>query len=338
MDAFSFHELSTMPKPALPSATAAQLADSNDKQLMDHARAIAQWLPGLFMELSETRALKAHMDVTVQFNAVALPGAQTIVALGGPNGAGKSTLSHQWAMQFYRRQVEPFPLAGRLHRWEPEQGRSANVVPVVWVNLQARAKIAELDAQILRFLGRGVSGSIRDLTMRVVQAITDHRVQALVIDDVHLLNTKYQDGRDVLDHLKHLNTELGERGGTMIMIGANLQDTPMYADPQIASRMRFLQLRPVTVDDPAGKERWKLLLREIEHTLSPAFPGTDPGMLQAHAPLMHRLTGGYLGELTNLVKNASLAALMTGSGLTEQLLLSTPRSVRGTDQIANPRR
>nr|WP_279671486.1 TniB family NTP-binding protein [Flexivirga meconopsidis] len=300
-----------------------------------HVDAVTAWLAGTFIDTPATAAVQASMDMTVRYNSATLPGSKTILAVTGANGAGKSTACHQWSARFYRAQTADLPRAGRLPQWNPHEGVRADVAPVVWINLQANAKIAELDAQILQFLRVGVSGTIRDMTLRAVRAMARHRVKALLIDDVHLLNTRYRNGSDVLDHLKHLNTELGEIGGTLILVGANLEQTALPGDPQIATRLRLLRVQPQPVETAADRTAWAQTLTAVEQAIFPVLPAAVDGVLaEQHAGLLHELTGGYLGELVTLVKHAAIQATGTRVGtITEQILHECPRSVRAVSNL-----
>lgn len=336
MDAVDFHDQVTTPVTRAPALSAAGLAEATDAELAKHVHAVTSWVGQIYVPAPATVALGAAIDSTTQMNEVGLPGAKTIIGLTGPNGAGKSTLCHRWAGEFYRRHVASFPAdVHGLPRWQPprgvngQQGSKAVVVPVAWINLQADAKIKELDVQLLRFLRLGVSGTARDLSLRAVQALRDHRVRALVIDDVHLLDLSVRGGRGVLDHLKHLNTELGEHGGSLVLIGANLEYTDLISDPQIATRLHLHRLDPYPVTTKDEAQVWSDVIRTIEPLLLPALPAADVGGLERLAKPLHAMTGGYLGELIDILKRAVIIAVQTKAGeITREVLEACPRSHR----------
>lgn len=333
MDAVDFHDQVTASPTQPPSFSAADLAEATDTELSRHVTTVMSWVGGVYVPVPATVTLAAQLDDTTLMNEVGLPGAKTIVGLTGPNGAGKSTLCHRWAGEFYRRNIASFTAdVHGLPRWQPPHGQAGSkavVVPVAWINLQADAKIKELDVQLLRFLRLGVSGTARDLSLRAVQALRDHRVRALVIDDVHLLDLSVRGGRGVLDHLKHLNTELGEHGGSLIMIGANLEQTDLISDPQIATRLHLHRLDPYPVTTPDEGAAWKEVVRAVEPLLLPGLPAAGAGVLDGFAKRLHAMTGGYLGELVDILKRAVIIATATRTGtITAGVLDACPRSHR----------
>lgn len=333
MDSYLFHQQATAGDPPLPHVTAAALATASDEQLFELAEEVTGWLAGMFLPTTATEMVLAQVDRTIRFNHRARPGSKTIVGLSGPNGAGKSTVLHEWAIRYYRDQIRPFPAGPVLHRWEPSPGVSADVAPVVWINLQANSRIGAVDSQLLLFLRAPSSGSLREMTIRAVRAMGRHRVQVLVIDDVHLLQTRSAQGRHVLDHLKHLNTELGEQGASLVLAGANIEDSELVNDPQIATRLRLLQLRPNPRRTAADKDDWKQLLDAASAHLSTVLPAAKPGDLNQHAEYLHHLTGGYTGELINVLKEAAINAILCREGaITRSCIDAAPLSHRATSQ------
>lgn len=331
MDSYQFHQQAVRVPRLAPEVSAAQIAALNDQQLGQLAREVNAWLAGLYVDTGTARTVMAHMEMTLDFNEYSLPGSKAIAGLSGPNGAGKSTLLHRWAARYYKNSIRQFPPGPVLHRWEPTPGVSADVIPVVWINLQANSKIAEVDGQILMFLRAGSTGTIRELTSRTVKAIARHHVRVLVIDDVHLLNTGSVHGRNVLDHLKHLNTELGEQGASLVLAGANLDDGALVSDMQIATRLRMQHLRPLSARTKTDIQEWDRLLGDVATQLAPGLADGSVDHVLEHSEHLHHLTAGYPGELINLLKYATINAVMLRTGrITRSCLDHAPLSHRAT--------
>ena len=328
MDRHQFHEQALATAQSPPRLAAGALTSMSDTELREHIHKVSQWLGTHYFVTPSARALSPRLDMTIAFNETSLPGAKTITAISGANGVGKSTFAHSWAHAYHRRKVAGLKLRNGFPQLDV-RGGMADAVPVVWLNLQAQAKIAELDVQILNYLGRGLSGTIRDMTLRAVRALEDHRVSVLVIDDVHLLKLSKSSGRDVLDHLKHLNTELGEVGGSMVLIGANLESTDLVYDPQITARLQLHNLQPLGATTAQGRSRWKDTVADMEADLLPLLPHAKAGQLTQNAGALHDLTGGYVGELATMLKQATVAALLSRTGLIDlDLLRQLPVSYR----------
>lgn len=330
MNTHGFHAQATRLPAEAPTVTGAELATMSEVAHAAHVQHVSQWVAGTYLHTSQTDALKTALDVAVNYNEATLAGSKTIMGLSGTNGAGKSTLVHQWSAQYYRRAVQDCDNEGRLPRWSPEPGVLADVAPVVWINLQANAKIAEVDAQILTFLRVGTTGTIREMTLRTVRALERHRVRTLIIDDVHLLDTRLRAGRGVLDHIKHINTEIGEFGGTLFLVGADLHRTELCRDPQIINRLRLLTLPTFATESVEQRQTWTQLLAELEPQLMPALPAASPGYLSTTLarPLAIR-SAGRLGELVNVLKQATIAATISRLGtITAEVLRAVPASYR----------
>ena len=118
----------------------------------------------------------------------------------------------------------------------------------------------------------------------------------------------------MLDFLKYLNTELGELGGTMILVGADLHESPLYLDPQINSRLERLTLSAYPLATEDDRRTWQRFLKDAESVLLPYFDCAPPGIFsRQHAGYIWRRTQGYVGDTALLLTEALLAAFDDGS-------------------------
>ncbi|MCR6649177.1 MAG: TniB family NTP-binding protein [Cellulomonas sp.] len=274
-----------------------------------HVSTLRDWLAAAQFPAASTRRVATTMWDVVRSNDGSSPGAKTIVAVDALNTVGKSTAMRAWAHDAYREWTGPRLADAHLPSWAPEPGVHAHEVPIAWINLQSAARIRDFNAQILTYFGYPTEGPIRSLSTRIAGAIGRHRVRVLVVDDVHLLDTRFKDGREVLDHLKHVNTELGERGATMVLVGAKLHDSPIVSDPQIAGRLRVLELAPFAVDTLDDKRAWQDFLVDVEQQLLPYLPGAKDGLLaKTHVSRIWRRTQGFVGDVATLLRGAVDAA------------------------------
>lgn len=277
---------------------------------------LRHWLATRYFTTPDTNAIMRDLTATVDRNRVSPPGAKTISAITGLNGLGKSTLVRRWAEELYKALVAEAAQDRRGRPvWSPTGGVTADLCPIAWANLQAGARVKELDAQILEFFGLPSEGVARTLTNRVVRALERHQVRVLIVDDAHLLRTSSQQGRDVLDHLKHLNTQLGEFGGSIVLVGADLEGGAMVRDPQIEARLRLHTVRPCDAHSEYGRKTWQGCILKIESMLMPHLPALQAGDLyRAHVQLLWDRTGGRLGQLGSLLSEAAELATVDGSG------------------------
>ena len=307
MDARLWHlQVSVPPTAAPPPLPLAEIRAMNPTARSTYLRARRRWLGSLRVETAENQEAKQKLTDLVQANDCLPPGAKGVIAVTAPFAVGKSTLVREWAQGKYLEILGDRAVSPELPSWEVSPGAVADEIPVVWVDLMAAAKVRAFNIQVLQYLGYPIGGAIHDLTTRLARAIETHRVRLLVVDDSNLLNLRHRDARDVLDHLKYINTILGQRGATMALVGANLQDSLISKDPQLAGRLQDVCLRPLPVDTEQDTLAWQRVLRAMERSVLPYLPLAHEGLLQAdHAPRLWRLTQGYLGDLVRLVAEAA---------------------------------
>jgi TniB protein len=336
MDARIWHNFCATDIPEEPAPlTLRRWKTMSDQQRSDHTDQLRRWLAHLYIQTDELTAICKAMAETVQTNAGSPPGAKRVLALTGPNAIGKSTLMMRWGRNSYHgwTSAADHDQRGRPVLY-PTEDCEADLCPVVWINLPAGAKIKDFDVAILEFFGLPGEGRISSLTTRAVQAAERHQTQVLI--DAHLLKTDWKGGRDVLDHVKHINTELGEIGATLILVGANLEDSDLVNDPQIAGRLNLQRFPRYGIDTVAEMRVWQGIVRRLEILVLDHLPAGKPGMLYLQLPgeLWHR-TQGYLGDLTDLVSQATLAATNEG---THRILQRHLNKVELSERAKNERR
>lgn len=316
MDAQAWHDYCTSQAVNEPaSLTKAQWLTLKQAARRAHIDQLRPWLEHLYIETAELTTIADAVTRTVSRNAESPPGAKRVFALTGPNLIGKSTLMMRWARSQY---TEWTASAQRDKRGRPvffpTEDSEADLCPVAWIQLPAQATINSVNTKILDFYGLPGVGRTRDLTARAIRAAQQHRTRVLIFDDVHLLYTDWKGGRFVLDHLKHINTELGLTGATLILVGADLGGSDLVNDPQIAGRLTLHKVPKYEIDTLKEQQSWQRIVRQLEgHVLRHLSVG-KPGMLymQLAGELWFR-TQGYLGDLTDLVSQATTAAITDGS-------------------------
>lgn len=240
-------------------------------------------------------------------------GARSILALSAPFTAGKSSLVKAWAQPMHvgwLGDAAPDPLPS----WAPEPGYTADLVPVVYVTMMARTNARGLYAAILAFLRHGTHHK-GDITLAATEAMRRHGVRLLIVDDAHMLNTAQITGRATLDALKQINTELGELGGTMVLVGANLTGGDALSDPQIRGRLFEHSLVPYRLDGPTEIRDWQDFLTGLEPTLRRFLPDLADGALATElGAAIFKRTQGFVGDVRALLAAATASALHDGRG------------------------
>jgi len=311
VDSQTWHDYCVSVPPPPPAAlTAKQWHALSDDDYVMQLEKLEQWLGSLYMQTPELTAITDSMTRTVRANLYSPPGAKNIVALTGRNLAGKSTLAKRWARTLYREVTKDSRLDDRGRPvYCPREGWEADLCPVVFVDMDGGARIAVLDGLLLDFFGLPGGGPVRTLFPSALQAIQRHKVKVLIIDDAHFIKTAYKDARDVLDHIKKINTEIGELGATLVLVGADLAEHDVARDPQIAGRMRFRSFPEYECESSSDQQAWQRILHNLEGRLLPYLPAGKPGMLSMNlAGELWCRTQGYLGDLKDLVCQATVLA------------------------------
>ena len=287
---------------------------------------------GILISTDEGAAVAQQLDQVVRTNRLRPPGAMQMAALSAPFTAGKSTLIKLWALGVYRAAVADQLLTNRP-TWSPEPRVSADLRPVVYVMLRAASTVKDVNAQLLLFLGYPPEGLARTTTTRVLHALKMHGVRLVIIDDAHMLRAANALGRQVLDYVKFINTELGEQNGTVVLVGAQLEGTAILDDPQIRGRFTVVRLVPYAIETTEQRRGGQRFLKSAETPVLPYLPGAEPGLFSRVLPQhLWRRTQGFVGDTTKLIAGATLRAIDDRSNrITAEDLDAIPLSERSVD-------
>ena len=340
MDFLQWHRKATSSPPPLPDPLdAARLHIMPRPEVQAYADQVRHALRARPAASGAHDAVGTAMSTRLASAMLEPEGARTMLALSAAFGVGKSTLIQAWAAEYHRQW-----LGDAVHQerpqWSPAAGVTANWVPVVYLTLLSESRSKDLYAQLLSFIGYPAVGPEWKLALAAVRALSTHRVRMIVVDDAHMLRTASVTGRATLNAVKHLNTELGEVGGVMVMVGAHLADGEALADPQIRARLATHHLSPYTINTTEERRDWQHLLKACENLVRPYLPGTEPGTLCSHqAKYLWMRTQGYVGDAYRLMVDATHTALLHQVPLTRDVLEQVPLSQRAEDgwkQLTTP--
>ena len=330
MDARLWHQQATTPPRPLPTPISVETFDTMTEAAQDaYWQELTTALAGLVLPSPLAQRAADQLSKLMDRNRLRPPGAKAIGSVSASFAVGKSTFVKDWAQAAYRELLGP-ACADPRPTWNPEPGLTADWIPQVYITLRAASKIRDVLASLLLTMGYPSEGLVRVTTTRVIHAFRQHGVRLLIIDDSHFLDVSNKDSRDMLDFLKYLNTELGELGGTMILVGADLHESPLYLDPQINSRLERLTLSAYPLATEDDRRTWQRFLKDAETVLLPYFDCAPAGIFsRQHAGYIWRRTQGYVGDTALLLTEALLAAFDDGSEtITTAHLDAVPLSAR----------
>ncbi|MGH3198835.1 MAG: ATP-binding protein [Streptosporangiaceae bacterium] len=171
-------------------------------------------------------------------------------------GLGKSTIAQVFARSFHQRQVSLYgPVTGAGH----------HRVPVVHVCLTSSTSKRSFNAMLCRFFGlpghdRGNAG---ELGHKAADAVLSCDVRLCVVDDVHFLDPRRRDGRDVANHFKYLANTFPV---SFICVGVGLERRGLVSEglaageeelAQNARRRAILNVDPFEIGTEAGRRTWR---------------------------------------------------------------------------------
>lgn len=333
MDAYQWHEQAGTTRPSPPATYAlADLQTIDAGARTGYARRVCSALLACPIPSPIHEAVGIELSEQLDWALLEPPGARTILAVSAPYAAGKSTLIKQWAHEQYRAWLGGLD-SKALPEWRPQPGVLADHVPICYLSLLSESKGKDVYVQLLAFLGRKTEGiAERDLAIQAVRALRLHGVRVVILDDAHMLRTSSATGRATLNAVKHLNTELGELGGVLVLVGAELSTGEALADPQIRGRLSEHTLSAYGIEDDEQRARWQRFLRSCESQIMAYVPGGYLGLFaNRHAQYLWDRTGGYVGDTARLLIAATGRAIGTAQPLDRSVLEQVRLSERAVD-------
>jgi hypothetical protein len=210
-------------------------------------------------------------------------------------------------------------------------------LPVAFVSVPPASTPKMLVAEFARFLGLPLLRRMNqaEITDLVCAKLSELRTQLVLVDDIHLLDTRTRAGAETSDQIKHL----GERiAATFVFAGVDVQDSPLLVGPrgqQIAGRFQLLRNDPLPYGAESQKQVWLELVTDLESALR--LHDHRRGTLPRLAAYLHRRTGGVMGTLVSLIRKAAMAAILDGSQrITKESLEQCELDLRAEEQLLAP--
>ncbi len=340
MDAHLWHRQAPRNPPLLPEPLSkSELAHLTEDARHKYARRVREGLRRQPLSSPIHDAVAEQMTAALQSAGLDPPGARTILSLSAPYAAGKSTMIKRWAHGLHRSWLAEGDHQKDLPRWSPSPGILADVIPVNYMTLLADSRGTDLYAQLLSFANADAGGAVRTIVQRAVNSMRRHGTRLVIIDDAHMLRTASVTGRATLNAVKHLNTELGELGGVLVLVGANLTGGDVVEDEQIRGRLSQHSFDAYEIDSDTGRRDWQRFLKACEQTLLPYLPNNQAGdFAMKHSTYLWVRTTGFVGDASHLLIDATAEALIAGKAVDRNILGRITLSQRAKDAERDLRR
>ncbi|GAA0344637.1 conserved protein of unknown function [Micropruina glycogenica] len=329
MDALTWHNLLSTPTEKRPPKPAGQ-PPMRAVDASNHPESVAAWFASQWFTSPLVDGAVDSLMGRISVNSQGLIGAKEILAVDGPYGVGKTSLIFDLSRRLYPGFVAK-ARPGAVPTWTPIPGVTHDRVPIMWVQLQAFASLKVLYGSILDFLRFPVHGTGGILASRVFRALDRFDVRLLILDDVHKLRESQQASRDIIDALHTLNTNVGERGGTLCLVGSDMTQRTLLHHPQIDSRLKTFHLDPFEITTDDGKRDWQRFLRDVENLCRPFLPDHETGFLYRTLPAyLYARTQGHMQDIQQLLKEGFRRAITAQQSMDRDLLDTVPLSERAS--------
>jgi hypothetical protein len=241
--------------------------------------------------------------------------------VSGLAGTGKTTAITQLGKNYEQ-------LARRRGEHEP------GTLPVVYVTVPPAATPKMLAVEFARFIGLPLPSRFSqvEVTSKVCDLLCTLGTTLVLIDELHNLDLGTRTGAEASDQIKYLSERIP---ATFVLAGVEIEGTGLFAGRrggQIAGRYSLITTSPFPYHSAEDQRAWHALVATLEESLR--LHAHRPGTLVKLGPYLHERTGGMIGSLSHLIREAALDALLGG---TEKITRAGLDEV-GLDQAAGEQR
>ncbi|MCW8384534.1 TniB family NTP-binding protein [Streptomyces justiciae] len=313
-----FEAFATTPPPTPPGTQAAPR--TLEERLAYHSAFVTIRTPAIDALSRNVRTLMLlgrHQQAT----------ARPSLIVTGPATTGKTTALLQVGRTCH--------LAHTTRQPHPGMGHVASV-PVAYVLVPPAASAKTLAAEFARYLGIPTTARMTQaqITTAVCATYAKAGVKLVLIDEIHRLNPRTTTGAESADLLKDLTERIG---ATFVYAGIDVTRTELFTGirgAQLAGRAGLIDCGCFAAR--LGKsEPFKDLICAMERALD--LNRHRPGSLPRLASYLHARTGGKIGSLSRLIRQAALTALLDGSERITKALLDTIRLDHLAEEHYRPR-
>jgi hypothetical protein len=316
-----WEEFATAPPRQRPDPlTPAQVRELPDRARLEYEERRSVWHANLGpLRTPQMRAVHEQLDDIVEANRQDGDKVKGAAVIDAYPGLGKSTIAQVFARGFHQRQVSLYgPVTSGGH----------DRIPVAHVCMTSSTSKRSFNAMLCRFFGLPGydKGNAEELGHRAADAVLACDARLCVVDDVHFLDPRSRDGRDVANHFKYLANTFPV---TFIYVGVGLERRGLISEglaageeelAQNARRWTTLGVDPFEIETETGRRTWRQLLLAIEKDL--VLAGAHPGMVADElADYLFARSTGHFASLMTLITRGCRRAIRTGTEtLTRDLL------------------
>ncbi|MYY04951.1 MULTISPECIES: TniB family NTP-binding protein [unclassified Streptomyces] len=244
--------------------------------------------------------------------------------VSGPAGTGKTTAITQLGKNFEQ-------LGQQRGEVLPDS------LPVVYITVPPAATPKMLAVEFARFIGLPLPSRFSqvEVTNKVCDLLCTLGCRLVLIDELHNLDIGTRVGAEASDQIKYLSERIP---ATFVLAGVDVEGTGLFAGRrggQIASRYTLIPTSPFRHKTEEQRKSWRSLVATLEESLR--LHAHRPGTLLKLSAYLHDRTGGMIGSLSHLVREAALDAILDGSEKITKASLERVDLDEGAEQQNIPR-
>ncbi|PSF33084.1 transposase [Aphanothece hegewaldii CCALA 016] len=188
-----------------------------------------------------------------------------------------------------------------------QEGKQAPTVPVVYIMPPAKCGSKDLFKEIIEYLRyKAVKGTVSEFRSRAMEVLKGCEVEMIIIDEADRLKPDtFPDVRDINDKLEI----------SVVLVGTDRLDAVIKRDEQVYNRFRahrrFGKLTGLEFKKTVAIWEEKVLKLPVASNLS------SPDLIK----ILTKATEGYIGRLDEILREAAIKSLSTGSKRLEKSVL-----------------
>ncbi|MBW8705150.1 hypothetical protein MBT84_36690 [Streptomyces sp. MBT84] len=179
-------------------------------------------------------------------------------------------------------------------------------LPVVYVSVPPASTAKMLAAEIARLLDLPLPKSFNQVavTNAVCEGLHTMSTERVLVDEIHNLSLSTLPGAETSDQLKYLSERIP---ATFVYAGIDVEGAGLFSGlrgQQIASRFTVVATQSFAYGTNRQRAEWAALVATLEQVLR--LHRHEPGTLLRHAEYLYRRTGGMIGSLSALIRDAAI--------------------------------
>lgn len=271
-----------------------------------------------------------QIDLIVQSNRQDSDKVRSSVVLDAHPGLGKTTLAVQYGSRFHRDHIDMYG---------DTTSHDCDRIPVAYLSLTSNTTMRSLNSMLCHFYAHPSAdrGNATVLGARAAKCAVASETRLIIIDDVHFLDMRRRDGREVANHFKWLATQFP---ATFLFVGVGIAERGLVSEglspvhvqyAQTARRWTRTTLSPFSIGDAEGRKTWRRLLLAIERDI--VLINKTPGMIADNlAGYLYARSSGHFASLMTLISRGCHRAVTTGRELLDAELLDSIPNDEASEQ------